>query len=87
VPFKNVDRPCDPACCDRLDTRQRRHSPRPLSITAVLVGLLARRTTGGLRWALLVSGLAQAGDTVVGATHLQPGMVSPSSSSQARPGF
>ena len=75
MPFKKVDRPCDPAACDRLDTRQRRQSPRPLSITAVLLGLLATRNTGGLRWALLVSGLAQAGDAVVGATHAQPGMV------------
>jgi len=74
VPFKKVDRPCDPAAWDRLDSRQRGHSPRPLSITAVLLGLLATRNTGGLRWAPLVSGLAQTSDAVVGATHAQPGM-------------
>ncbi len=47
---------------------------RALPISAVLIGLLATRRPG-LRPALLVAGLAQVGDIVIGALHGQPMMI------------
>lgn len=44
-------------------------------LSAVLLGLLATRGASGLRALLLVSGLAQAGDAVVGAWQAQPAMI------------
>jgi len=47
---------------------------RALPISAVLVGVLATKRPG-LQPVLLVAGLAQVGDVIVGALHAQPVMV------------
>jgi hypothetical protein len=48
---------------------------RALPISAVLIGLLATKRATGLRPMLLVAGLAQVGDAIIGAGHGQPGMI------------
>ncbi|MEV4320179.1 hypothetical protein [Actinocrispum sp. NPDC049592] len=47
---------------------------RALPISAVLIGLLATKRPG-LRPVLLLAGLAQVGDGVIGTLHAQPGMI------------
>jgi hypothetical protein len=48
---------------------------RALPIGAVLITMLATGRHAGLRPLLLIAGLVQAGDAVIGALHAQPGMI------------